>query len=104
MPVPYSAEDFDRVFDATVIRRAQSVIALGFVKDDVTLEGDTITGTSRNGRYQTDHQDHPGEKGQPRFLRRARMHLRRARMPASGRDRLGGAGEIPQLRKPEPKA
>src|ERR1700739_1556939 len=44
MPVPYSAEDFDRVFDATVLRRAQSVIALGFVKT-VELEGDTITGT-----------------------------------------------------------
>ena len=43
MPVPFSAEDFDRVFDATVIRRAQSVIALGFVKD-VTLQGDTIEG------------------------------------------------------------
>ncbi len=43
MPVPYSAEDFDRVFDATILRRAQSVIALGFVKD-VGLEGDTITG------------------------------------------------------------
>ena len=44
MPVPYSAEDFDRVFDATVLRRAQSVIALGFVKT-VELEGDTIIGT-----------------------------------------------------------
>jgi hypothetical protein len=44
MPVPYSAEDFDRIFDATILRRAQSVIALGFVKD-VELDGDTITGT-----------------------------------------------------------
>lgn len=44
MPVPYSAEDFDRIFDATILRRAQSVIALGFVKN-VELDGDTITGT-----------------------------------------------------------
>jgi superfamily II DNA or RNA helicase len=43
MPVTFSAEDFDRVFDATVVRRAQSVIALGFVKD-VSLSGDTIDG------------------------------------------------------------
>jgi len=43
MPVPFSAEDFDRVFDATVMRRAQSLIALGFVKD-VTLQGETIDG------------------------------------------------------------
>src|SRR3984957_18188452 len=43
MPVPYSAEDFDRVFDATILRRAQSVIALGFVKN-VELDGDTIIG------------------------------------------------------------
>ncbi|MDD2705192.1 MAG: hypothetical protein PHU07_07665, partial [Acidocella sp.] len=39
----YSAEDFDRVFDATVLRRAQSVIALGFVKD-LKLHGGTIDG------------------------------------------------------------
>jgi hypothetical protein len=43
MPVPFSAEDFDRIFDATVIRRAQSLIALGFVKD-VRLQGETIDG------------------------------------------------------------
>ena len=43
MPVPFSAEDFDRVFDSAIIRRAQSVIALGFVKD-VKLVGDTIEG------------------------------------------------------------
>lgn len=43
MPVPFSAEDFDRVFDSAIIRRAQSVIALGFV-NDVTLQGDTIDG------------------------------------------------------------
>ncbi len=43
MPVPFSAEDFDRVFDSAVIRRAQSVLALGFVKD-VTLAGETIDG------------------------------------------------------------
>ncbi|WP_297371421.1 DEAD/DEAH box helicase [Acidocella sp.] len=43
MPVTFSAEDFDRVFDATVVRRAQSLMALGFVKD-VTLKGDTIDG------------------------------------------------------------
>ncbi|MBU6448083.1 MAG: hypothetical protein KGQ26_00515 [Rhodospirillales bacterium] len=43
MPVPFSAEDFDRVFDSAIIRRAQSVIALGFVKD-VKLAGDTIEG------------------------------------------------------------
>ncbi|OYV26874.1 MAG: hypothetical protein B7X08_00350 [Acidocella sp. 20-63-7] len=42
MPVPYSAEDFDRVFDATVLRRAQSLIAFGFA--EVKLDGDTITG------------------------------------------------------------
>ncbi|MCB5944993.1 DEAD/DEAH box helicase [Acidocella sp. KAb 2-4] len=41
MPVTFSAEDFDRVFDSSVIRRAQSLIALGFVKD-VSLQGDTI--------------------------------------------------------------
>ncbi|MGE4480379.1 DEAD/DEAH box helicase [Acidocella sp.] len=44
MPVPFSAEDFDRIFDSAIIRRAQSVIALGFVKD-VKLVGDTIEGT-----------------------------------------------------------
>ena len=43
MPVPFSAEDFDRIFDSAIIRRAQSVIALGFVKD-VKLSGDTIEG------------------------------------------------------------
>ncbi|MDE1896215.1 MAG: DEAD/DEAH box helicase [Rhodospirillales bacterium] len=43
MPVPFSAEDFDRIFDSAIIRRAQSVIALGFVKD-VSLSGDTIEG------------------------------------------------------------
>jgi superfamily II DNA or RNA helicase len=42
MPVPYSAEDFDRVFDATVLRRAQSLIAMGMAQ--VSLEGDTISG------------------------------------------------------------
>ncbi len=43
MPVPFAAEDFDRIFDSAIIRRAQSVIALGFVKD-VKLVGDTIEG------------------------------------------------------------
>ncbi|WP_298214107.1 DEAD/DEAH box helicase [Acidocella sp.] len=43
MPVPFSAEDFDRIFDSAIIRRAQSVLALGFVKD-VALSGDTIEG------------------------------------------------------------
>ncbi len=43
MPVPFSAEDFDRIFDSAIIRRAQSVIALGFVKD-VKLVGDTLEG------------------------------------------------------------
>ncbi len=43
MPVTFSAEDFDRVFDSSVIRRAQSLIALGFVKD-VSLHGETIDG------------------------------------------------------------
>jgi superfamily II DNA or RNA helicase len=43
MPVTFSAEDFDRIFDSAVIRRAQSLIALGFVKD-ISLQGDTIDG------------------------------------------------------------
>jgi superfamily II DNA or RNA helicase len=41
--VPYSAEDFDRIFDAPVLRRAQSLIMMGFA--EATLQGDTITGT-----------------------------------------------------------
>ncbi|MDR3506125.1 MAG: hypothetical protein P4L52_07755, partial [Acidocella sp.] len=43
MPVTFSAEDFDGTFDSSLIRRAQSLIALGFVKD-VNLHGDTIDG------------------------------------------------------------
>jgi hypothetical protein len=43
MPTPYSAEDFDRVFDASVLRRAQSLIMMGMA--EVSLQGETICGT-----------------------------------------------------------
>jgi superfamily II DNA or RNA helicase len=43
MPTQYSAEDFDRVFDEKVLRRAQSLIMMGMA--EVSLDGETIIGT-----------------------------------------------------------
>jgi superfamily II DNA or RNA helicase len=43
MPTPYSNEDLDSMFDEAALRRGRSIILLGQV--DVTLEGDTITGS-----------------------------------------------------------
>ncbi len=43
MPTPFSSEDFDQIFDPTVLRRAQGRMANGLVRVD--LDGDTILGT-----------------------------------------------------------
>jgi superfamily II DNA or RNA helicase len=104
MPVPFSAEDFDRVFDATVIRRAQSVIALGFVKD-VQLQGDTIEGAVEDmdgTRHRTSIT--PEKKGSRISFaeRECTCGERGCRHLAA--TALAALAKYPALRKPEPKS
>ena len=104
MPVPFSAEDFDRVFDATVVRRAQSVIALGFVKD-VQLQGDTIEGAveDMDGTRRICSIT-PEQKGSRiSFAERECTCGERAcrHLAATA---LAALAKFPALRKPEPKS
>jgi superfamily II DNA or RNA helicase len=104
MPVPFSAEDFDRVFDATVVRRAQSVIALGFVKD-VALQGDTIEGAVEDmdgTRHRTSIT--PEQKGSRISFaeRECTCGERGCRHLAA--TALAALAKFPALRKPEPKS
>ena len=104
MPVTYSAEDFDRVFDATVLRRAQSVIALGFVKD-VSLDGDTITGTvedmdgTRRATSIT-----PERKGSRVSFAERECSCGERGCRHLAATALAALAKFPALRKPEPKS
>ncbi len=104
MPVPFSAEDFDRVFDATVIRRAQSVIALGFVKD-VRLQGDTIEGAveDMDGTRRVTSLT-PERKGSRISFaeRECTCGERGCRHLAA--TALAALAKFPELRKPEPRS
>src|SRR5271156_2094576 len=104
MPVPYSAEDFDRVFDATILRRAQSVIALGFVKK-VELEGDTILGEVEDMDGTKRATSITPEKKGSRISfaeRECSCGERGCRHLAA--TALAALAKFPALRKPEPKS
>jgi superfamily II DNA or RNA helicase len=104
MPVTYSAEDFDRVFDATVLRRAQSVIALGFVKD-VTLHGGTIEGVveDMDGTRRITSITPERKGSRVSFAEReCTCGERGCRHLAA--TALAALAKFPELRKPEPKS
>jgi len=104
MPVTYSAEDFDRVFDATVLRRAQSVIALGFVKD-VSLNGDTIDGVveDMDGTRRITSITPERKGSRVSFAEReCTCGERGCRHLAA--TALAALAKFPELRKPEPKS
>lgn len=104
MPVPFSAEDFDRVFDATVLRRAQSVIALGFVKD-VTLQGDTIEGAveDMDGTRHTCSIT-PEKKGSRISFAERECSCGERGCRHLAATALAALAKFPALRKPEPKS
>ena len=66
MPVPYSAEDLEQVFDARILTSSRFLAEM----TDVTLEGDTITGTNQMGAKWTTKIT-PVATRQPRLLCRA---------------------------------
>lgn len=104
MPVPFSAEDFDRVFDSAIIRRAQSVIALGFVKD-VKLVGDTIEGAVEDMDGTRRITSITPEKKGSRISfaeRECTCGERGCRHLAA--TALAALAKFPELRKPEPKS
>ncbi len=104
MPVPFSAEDFDRVFDATVVRRAQSVIALGFVKD-VALQGDTIEGAveDMDGTRRTCSIT-PEQKGSRISFAERECSCGERACRHLAATALAALAKFPELRKPEPKS
>ncbi len=104
MPVPFSAEDFDRVFDATVIRRAQSVMALGFVKD-VTLQGDTIEGAIEDmDGTRRSCSITPEQKGSRISFAERECSCGERACRHLAATALAALAKFPELRKPEPKS
>lgn len=104
MPVPFSAEDFDRVFDATIVRRAQSVIALGFVKE-VSLQGDTIEGAveDMDGTRRTCVLT-PEKKGSRISFAERECSCGERGCRHLAATALAALAKYPALRKPEPKS
>ncbi|WBO58704.1 DEAD/DEAH box helicase [Acidocella sp. MX-AZ03] len=104
MPVPFSAEDFDRVFDSAIIRRAQSVIALGFVKD-VTLQGDTIDGIveDMDGTRRTTSLT-PERKGSRISFAERECSCGERGCRHLAATALAALAKFPELRKAEPKS
>ncbi len=104
MPVTYSAEDFDRVFDATVLRRAQSVIALGFVKD-LKLHGGTIDGVveDMDGTKRITSIT-PEKKGSRVSFAERECSCGERGCRHLAATALAALAKFPELRKPEPKS
>jgi superfamily II DNA or RNA helicase len=104
MPVTYSAEDFDRVFDATVLRRAQSVIALGFVKD-LKLHGGTIDGAveDMDGTKRITSIT-PEKKGSRVSFAERECSCGERGCRHLAATALAALAKFPELRKPEPKS
>jgi superfamily II DNA or RNA helicase len=104
MPVPFSAEDFDRIFDATVMRRAQSVMALGFVKD-VSLQGDTIEGAIEDmDGTRRSCSITPEQKGSRISFAERECSCGERGCRHLAATALAALAKFPELRKPEPKS
>ncbi|MGP8025596.1 MAG: DEAD/DEAH box helicase [Acidocella sp.] len=103
MPVTFSAEDFDRIFDSSVIRRAQSLMALGFVKD-VSLNGETIDGIveDMDGTRRTTSIT-PERKGSRISFAERECSCGERGCRHLAATALAALGKFPQLRKAEPK-
>ncbi|GAN79898.1 DEAD/DEAH box helicase [Acidocella aminolytica] len=104
MPVPFSAEDFDRVFDSAILRRAQSVMALGFVKD-VKLVGDTIEGVveDMDGTRRTTSIT-PERKGSRVSFAERECSCGERGCRHLAATALSALAKFTELRKPEPKS
>ena len=103
MPVTFSAEDFDRIFDSSVIRRAQSLMALGFVKD-VSLNGETIDGIveDMDGTRRTTSIT-PEKKGSRISFAERECSCGERGCRHLAATALAALGKFPELRKAEPK-
>jgi hypothetical protein len=101
MPTPYSAEDFDRVFDASVLRRAQSLIMMGMA--EVTLEGETISGTVEDKNTRRITSITPAKVGSRITFAERDCSCGERGCPHLAATALAALNRYPVLRKPAPK-
>ena len=102
MPTPYSSEDFDRVFDAAALRRAQSLIMMGMA--EVSLDGETISGTVEDKNTKRITSITPAQTGSRVSFAERDCSCGELGCPHLAATALAALNRFPALRKAPPKS